>query len=168
MYASIHPACVIPQNQIPSVISSSSRKVLLWHSTYQLCTLTVTMTVMLTVTPTRKQGLIAIDMRSVQAQIWRLQPEYELHLVQLLQLLGLEDVHHGWGQAAHLLEEGARQVAPDCQSPGSVCQSLQDRDWSVLCYKWVSSVTAKPQAVFASPCRTGIDDCCVIKGSFQS
>jgi len=52
--------------------------------------------VTLTVTLTRKQGLIAIDMRSVQAQIWRLQPEYELHLVQLLQLLGLEGMHHGW------------------------------------------------------------------------
>ncbi len=91
-------------------------------------TLSVTLTVTLTVRLTYKQGLIAIDMRSVQAQIRCLQSEDELHLVQLLQLLGLEGVHHGWGKAAHLLEEGAGQVAPDCQSPGSVCQALQNRD----------------------------------------
>lgn len=73
---------------------------------------------------TCKHGFVVLIMACVQPQIWSLQSQDELHLVQLLQLHGAQLTHHGRYQAAQLAEERGVKVTPHCQAPGSVCKTL--------------------------------------------
>ena len=67
---------------------------------------------------TGKQGLAVLDMACVQAQVGGLQPEDELHLVQLVQLLTDDAVQLAQGEAAQLEEEGRVEVPKDGKAPG--------------------------------------------------
>lgn len=67
---------------------------------------------------TSKQGIAILDVACVQAQLGSLQPEDELHLVQLVQLLTDDVVQLAQGEATQLEEEGRMQVPQHGKAPG--------------------------------------------------
>ena len=67
---------------------------------------------------TGKQGIAVLDMACVQAQVRGLQPEDELHLVQLVQLLTDDVAQLAQCQATQLEEEGRVKVPQDSKPPG--------------------------------------------------